>query len=406
MTAPFIKGAAAQQAMQQEQAKADMRSNGTYRFYVKHGEERTITFLDGNLDANGLLDIPFIHEHRVKVNGSYENIACTEPNEACPLCDMAKQSNSQDYGFSAFIGYLTVIDHTGYVDNNGVQHADVIRLYAAKRKTIELLTKMAQNSGTLAGMSFKVSRSSDKSAAVGDIYVPVGQYNVVDLINYYKQQDPNSKIGVLNYDKEVTYFDANTLRGMLGMGNGLPNGGAPNGQPTGLPQQQQYSHQNGAGGMPQMQPAMQQSQMPNSAAPPLLNQNHEVPPQKKFEMLATDYTLDQYKQSGWNEDQLVAAGKARWVQPEPVAPAPMQQAAPEVKKVLQMIATDFTHQQYKDAGWQDDMLVAKGKAQWVEQASAPAPMQQAPEQAPAPNMPFSPNDCDAPDTNTNYAGQL
>lgn len=68
-----------------------------------------------------------------------------------------------------------------------------------------------------------------------------------------------------------------------------------------------------------------------------------------------------------------------------------------------MIATDFTYEQYVEAGWKDDMLVAKGKAQWV---TAQAPM---PDAAPAPNapdMPFQPHDPNVPDVDTNYEGQL
>lgn len=420
MTTPFLKGAAAQQAMQNEQAKADMRSNGTFRFYIKSGEERMITFLDGSLDANGLLDIPYINEHRVRIQGDVQNIACTEMTEPCPLCEAAQNNNSQDFGWSAFVGFLTVIDHTGYVDKQGVHHKDVVRLYVAKRKTIELLTKMAQSNGTLAGMCFNVSRSGDKVAAVGDIYVPQGQYNPQDLINHYKQQDPQSKVGILDYDKEVTYFDAATLRGMLGMG-GAPMGGAPMG---GAPVQQQYSHQAGVGqpaggapvgGMPAMQPAGQK-QLPiagdvSGGAPPMMTADHQAAPQKKLQMLATDFTREQYHASGWTDETLVANGKAKWEESQPPAPAaaPQPEAAP-VQQTFQMIATDYTREQYHASGWTDEMLIEKGKAQLVGSAPAAAPQAAAPQAAPvpeaAPQAPFQPHDPNVPDTNTDYAGQL
>lgn len=370
---PFLKGQAAQQAMQQEQAKADMRSNGTYRFYVKHkngqSEERMITFLDGNLTPDGLLDIPFINEHRVRINGDTQNIACTEPNEPCPLCQAAQESNSQDFSFAAFTGYLTVIDHTGYVDNTGKHHPDVIRLYPAKRKQIEMLTKLAHNYGTLAGLCFNVSRSSDKSAAVGDIMIPQGQYNPQDLIAHYKSQDANSKIGILDYNKEVTYFDAKTLRSMLGMGSPIGGQAAPQAQPynvnTGIPQQQapqQAAPQQMAGAVPQQA-------APQQAAPPMQQ-------------------------------------------------APQQQAAP----TLQMIATDYTYQQYIEAGWTDQSLIDHGKAQLVQaapqqQQAAPPPQQapammtqtgEAPQQEAPVNAPFpvtDPNQA-GDDVNAQYGDQL
>lgn len=376
---PFMKGAAAQQAMQQEQQRAEMRNSGTFRFYVKvnngQSEERMITFLDGNLTPEGLLDIPFINEHRVRINGESQNIACTEPNETCPLCQLAQENNSQDYGYAAFVGFLTVIDHTGYVDKQGVHHKDVVRLYVAKRKQIEVLTKMANNYGTLAGVTFMVSRSSDKSSAVGDIMIPQSQYNVNDLLAYYKQQDPQTKIGVLDYNKEVTYFDANSLRTMLGMGN--PMGGMPNN-----PVQQQYDVNQG---LPNQQASLPQAQ-----------------------------PLNQQPLAGDVSQQPQASA------PAPTPPNPVHEQ-PQAQPQLQMIATDYTYQQYITAGWDDQMLVDKGKAQWVQAAAAPAPAQNAPAPVQQPqfmtqqheqpqnvaaNAPFQPTDPNVPDTNTDLSDQM
>lgn len=55
------------------------------------------------------------------------------------------------------------------------------------------------------------------------------------------------------------------------------------------------------------------------------------PPQgatKKFVMIDTTYTLEQWKQAQWTEQQLVDAGKARWEMPEPIAPPSAPPSAP------------------------------------------------------------------------------
>lgn len=60
------------------------------------------------------------------------------------------------------------------------------------------------------------------------------------------------------------------------------------------------------------------------------------------------------------------AGQAAPAQtPAPAAAAPAQNAAP--KRTLVMIATDFTYESYKLAGWTDIQLIEAGKAKYVNQ---------------------------------------
>jgi hypothetical protein len=51
-------------------------------------------------------------------------------------------------------------------------------------------------------------------------------------------------------------------------------------------------------------------------------------------------------------------------QPEPVVPAPMAVVKTELK--FQMIATDYTYEQYINVGWTNETLVQMGYAHWVE----------------------------------------
>ncbi len=76
-----------------------------------------------------------------------------------------------------------------------------------------------------------------------------------------------------------------------------------------------------------------------------------------------------------------------------VIPVQPQQplATPSDEKKLVMVAVDFTKEQYYETGWTDESLVADGKAKWVaEQPVAPAPALQVPQVPQAPQVPAGP----------------
>jgi hypothetical protein len=79
------------------------------------------------------------------------------------------------------------------------------------------------------------------------------------------------------------------------------------------PVQQQLQHQAG-------QPVPQQQQVPQQQIPPVT--------QKTFVLTNPDYTMEQWRHAGWNEEALVAAGHARWDMPLAPASAPQPQAPP------------------------------------------------------------------------------
>ena len=67
----FLKrGAAAKQAVQVEDAKAEARRaeyGRLRRFYIGYNEDSQITFLDGKLDEDGVLDCPRFMEHKIRI---------------------------------------------------------------------------------------------------------------------------------------------------------------------------------------------------------------------------------------------------------------------------------------------------------------------------------------------------
>lgn len=192
----FLKrGKAAKLVADQEEKKAEMRArNNIFRFWLPKDGTTSITFLDGNL-VDGILDIPFYHEHNVHMNGSWMNwFICTQDEEPCPICEGG--------GSPAYVGVLSVIDHGEYTGKkDGLVHKDNLKLFVAKRDTIKLLQKYAVKRDGLRGCTFDVSRTGDKSAAVGSAFDFTEKLTEQQLLKKYKP----AKDGELDRSKPVNY---------------------------------------------------------------------------------------------------------------------------------------------------------------------------------------------------------
>ena len=143
------------------------------RFYLPYNGECQVTFLDGDLDNDGLLNVPRYYEHRVRVGGDWETFVCTaeiDQSQPCPLCESGDKPS--------LVGVLTVIDHSSYTatkgPNAGKTYKNQRRLFVAKEGTLNQLQKLAQkperNGLTLC--AFDVSRGPENKhpPAVGDTY--------------------------------------------------------------------------------------------------------------------------------------------------------------------------------------------------------------------------------------------
>lgn len=201
----FLKrGAAGQEAFAKEETKAALTKDRPFRFFMKAGGEAAITFLDGGI-VDGALDVPYYYEHFVKIGGKPHQFVCTNDSEPCPLCEGGDEP--------AFVGALTIIDHTQFTDKNGNAHKDQKRLFVAKRGTLKMLTKLALKRDGLRGCTFDVSRTGDKDPAVG---------NVFDFTAKLTDQQLTAKYGdnsvALDYDVALGYLEAPELR-KLGFGS-------------------------------------------------------------------------------------------------------------------------------------------------------------------------------------------
>lgn len=208
----FLKtGAAAQAAVKAEEAKAQAykeQHGRLWRFFMKEGESRTLTFLDGTLNEDGLLDVPMVFEHTVMHAGKWENFVCTEEHEPCPLCAEGDRHT--------LVGLFTIIDHTEHTIQKGPNQGKMVknqrRLFVAKRTTLKQLQKLSEKRGGMAGCTFEVSRTGDKSPAVGDMFDFQQQNTADELHEYFGNDDEGNPIAVpADYAHEIIYRTADQL---------------------------------------------------------------------------------------------------------------------------------------------------------------------------------------------------
>ena len=181
----FLKqGKASLQLEQNAKAIAEANNaskNKPFRFWLPQGESAMVTFVDGELDDEGILTPPRFFEHNLKLNGQWGNFyVCPkhsnpEMNLQCPICDTGNKPS--------LMAVFTVIDHRESQNKDKTKtYKDQRRLFMATTGTYEILYKIAQKRGGLAGAKFEISRSNkDKSPSVGDMFDFEGKTPVEDL---------------------------------------------------------------------------------------------------------------------------------------------------------------------------------------------------------------------------------
>lgn len=220
------KGKEAHETFAKEEHKAEQASkNNFFRFWVPKDKETSVTFLDGDLNSDGVLDIQFFYEHNINMNGKWGNFfICTQDEEPCPICEGG--------AFPTYVGLLTVIDHSEYVSKkDNLTHKDNVKLMVIKRDTVKTLQKLAVKRGGLRGCRFDVSRTGDKSPSVGSVFDFTEKVSDAVLSKLYTSKDKDGKLvdksKPINYEELLskTYLTAKELR-KLGFGSSAgPVGG-------------------------------------------------------------------------------------------------------------------------------------------------------------------------------------
>lgn len=230
----FMRGAAAKKEFDQadrRDTERRERAGSRFRFYIPHAPkadardrtlERKVLFLDGNLDSDGLLDIPYFYEHRVPHDGSWANFRCTKAQEACPICEAGNEPS-----YCGVLSCLEIHKETArYTDRNGKVHNYATRLFVAKLQTIKKLNQKAVKYGGLAGCIFDVTRSGKRDASVGSDFEFCEKIDLTDQA-FLKELEDQAHAQPADYETEpeLTYMTARELA-EAGIGKAVPVVGA------------------------------------------------------------------------------------------------------------------------------------------------------------------------------------
>ncbi len=182
MSTNWLKtGAASANLAKQDEAEKALQAEQKgllWRFSLKDKEEARITFIDGDLSAEGFLIPPRFYEHGMWDGKNMSFHVCSEKTmpeagHKCPLCAQGDKA--------ALVAVFTVIDHREFTTKTGKKMANQKRLLVAKPTSMEMLTKIAVKRGGLAGATFDVTRMGDKSAAIGSMFDFVEKNKIADL---------------------------------------------------------------------------------------------------------------------------------------------------------------------------------------------------------------------------------
>ena len=214
---------AKQEAVAQEIRKEE--ASGMYRFWLNIGEMCKITFVDGDLDEKGFLVPGRFYEHHLMLNGQWgNNFVCPEKTapqlgEHCPICATGDRP--------ALLSVFTIIDHRqGVSKAKGTPYKDTPKLFVAGTQTMEILNKIAVKRGGLAGATFEVSRTGEKSPRVGTMFDFEGKTPIEELVKQYTKEEVNPQTNkkelksyfvVADYEKEIIFRTGEQLAA-LGFG--------------------------------------------------------------------------------------------------------------------------------------------------------------------------------------------
>lgn len=199
-----------------------------WRFRIdqkKLGVEYPITFIDGNLNDEGMIDAPVFYEHTVFFNGHWHNVICLESaqEEPCPLCENGHQPT--------LVMALSVIDHTEYPRKDGTKVKDQRKLFVCKRTSLKILQQIATKRGGLAGARFDVTRTAEKEPAVGNMFDFIGKTEIKELVAKYGTKDGKPVFAPFDYAEALEYKDRKTLI-ELGFAKASASGGGASGGST------------------------------------------------------------------------------------------------------------------------------------------------------------------------------
>lgn len=217
----IMTGDTAKKALKEEEAKAELardQAGKPRNFYIHKdnlGKDYDITFLDGDLDKNGEIQMNSWSEHFRQVGGKWRSFVCLQPGY-CANC----AADDKPTMVCAF----TVVDHSEYTvqkgPNEGKTFKDQKKLFMAKRGTLAQLQKIASMRNGLRGVRITATRTTANAAQVGDMLIPLdGKYDDNELFEMLGKDDKGNRNDLpFNYAEAAPYYTAEELKN-LGIGS-------------------------------------------------------------------------------------------------------------------------------------------------------------------------------------------
>lgn len=138
----------------QEQARLDAQY-GPSRFRVRAGDQQDAVFVDD--------DPVCIYEHNPKIDGNYRNwLTCLQGVSDNVTCCQKLGPNSRYY-----VGFITVVSCTEWLDKKGNKHQYEMKLFPAKLRSLKSLRRKKDDRGSLVACMYSCARDDDKSPSVG-----------------------------------------------------------------------------------------------------------------------------------------------------------------------------------------------------------------------------------------------
>lgn len=204
------RGQSTSEAIEAEKARLEEGNKSkANRFWMRSGTTQELTFLDGDLTENGVLDAVIYREHSYFQNGNWRNwTVCLADEGDCPLCD---SSGKEGYLAAAF----TVIDHSSFKTKAGKLIEDTRKLLVCKIGVLEQLQQIAAENGGLTGLTLKVSRTSGEAAATGDEFSVISSTPIEEINKSYPDLIDRGEMGVFDYEKVISYKSAKEMNNII-----------------------------------------------------------------------------------------------------------------------------------------------------------------------------------------------
>jgi len=171
------RGKSAEKLYEKEEQRIQADRAQFFRFRMDDGDTTRITFLTGELDEDGILDCPVFPEHRLFNGRRPRFVVCLDHGDEpqrCPLCEAGNRPSN--------VALFLIVDHTKGKSRAGKTFHHQLRILAAKPQTKKKLQLKAKKLGGLAGYTFEVSRTGDRSPSVGDDFEAVGDRKSLETI--------------------------------------------------------------------------------------------------------------------------------------------------------------------------------------------------------------------------------